>query len=692
MTKSTVGDRLAPPLQPVAAALASSANSRRSIEALPSPKPSANSKVKTLARSLNGGGSNLPVGSCKQVLWFSFFFDGTGNNLDADLESNKHSNVAKLFRAHRGVENIGGRVPPRSGQTNIYRVYIPGVGTYFRDIGDDGSIFGGGFGMYGDKRIAWALEQMDKLLARHIALANSPGNEIVEINVSAYGFSRGAALARAFINDLLTKRCAKKTASTWIYSAARSRLRVRFLGIFDTVASSGLASSSNNISFIDAAVGQVKSHLWARRHLYANTRPDVLAFAENGTAGADPVPGIFDGHKAFGERMMISLMVEDVRHFVAAHEYRNSFPVDSISYLTNKGGYYKPSHFHEYVYPGVHSDVGGSYRPGEGGRNLDPTTKLGLIPLKAMYDFAVAAQVPLLPVTAFGQESKLDFATHDDLRSDYSYYSSKLNTTERNLGCLFNAHMSLYYQWRFFAIKRRMSGNNTAIVSMNFNAAKFSAEQKKIEAKVAQLELAYEKRSKIATSKILLLSQMPAYLRLSDAGRKTLSRQEEEMREAMEAEKAAHDELMPWKAKLDALPKEVNLASTTRIYDDQLMQDAASILGWIESPTLLSITRGYEISHASLRPHYRALIDAYQNEFVFGKGLQDKRIIDFFDKYVHDSLSAFAKDSTYPSDPRVIYTGGDEKLPYASNSELNGTGNANGLEANELGASVTHIT
>ena len=41
-----------------------------------------------------------PAYTCKQVLWLSFFFDGTRNNLDADIGTQEHSNVARLFRAH----------------------------------------------------------------------------------------------------------------------------------------------------------------------------------------------------------------------------------------------------------------------------------------------------------------------------------------------------------------------------------------------------------------------------------------------------------------------------------------------------------------------------------------------------------------------------------------------------------------
>jgi hypothetical protein len=63
-----------------------------------------------------------------------------------------------------------------------------------------------------------------------------------------------------------------------------------------------------------------------------------------------------------------------------------------------------------------------------------------------------------------------------------------------------------------------------------------------------------------------------------------------------------------------------------------------------------------------------------------GLGLRDQGIIQFFDTYVHDSLAAFAMDATLPSDPRVIYIGDDNKLPYAMN-KLPGRG----LPASALG-------
>lgn len=128
-----VGDTQSPALEPhegglratdgVAARLGATAGSRL-LKSCP---------VVDLAIASKGESSNSnQTVTCKQKLWFSFFFDGTGNNLAADEGTQKHSNVAKLYLAH--VEN--------DKANGIYRLYIPGVGTYFKEIGDPGGTDG----------------------------------------------------------------------------------------------------------------------------------------------------------------------------------------------------------------------------------------------------------------------------------------------------------------------------------------------------------------------------------------------------------------------------------------------------------------------------------------------------------------------------------------------------------------------
>ena len=68
------------------------------------------------------------------------------------------------------------------------------------------------------------------------------------------------------------------------------------------------------------------------------------------------------------------------------------------------------------------------------------------------------------------------------------------------------------------------------------------------------------------------------------------------------------------------------------------------------------------------------LFRSYLDEFERNRGLRDAKIIEFFDDYVHDSLAGFDTDETWPSDPRIVYVGGDNKLRYAAAPSRVGAG------------------
>src|SRR5699024_4877314 len=79
-------------------------------------------------------------------------------------------------------------------------------------------------------------------------------------------------------------------------------------------------------------------------------------------------------------------------HFMAAHEQRQSFAVDSIR--TPEGNY--PPNTIEVIYPGMHSDVGGGYPPGDQGKALAGHGELiSQITLHDMYAAAIDAGAPL---------------------------------------------------------------------------------------------------------------------------------------------------------------------------------------------------------------------------------------------------------------------------------------------------------
>ncbi len=646
-----VGDSKAPPLQPDAAGLRAAAEQAMTMKVDTLPAVVVTGPLTSAARAAQCRNEGNAPASCKQALWLSFFFDGTGNNLDADVGTTKHSNVAKLYRVHEPDDEASG----------VYRIYIPGVGTYFKEVGDDGgTTLGLGTGDMGDERLDWAIKQFEDKLKPHIARANSPANAILEVSVAAFGFSRGAALARAFVNRLL-KAQGKRSGDAWRLKSYDCPLHVRFMGLFDTVASAGIPMSFNNTS-IAGAVINVRAIINARLNFpkYSHTRPQVLAFAENAAPGADPSPGMFDGHLSYGGEQGIPAMVEEVRHFVAAHEIRNSFPVESVTIIDDDKTS-KPAQFYESVYPGVHSDIGGSYRPGEGGRGLDAKEKLGLIPLHQMYEFASAKLVPLLPKTAWEEQHANDFAISETLLEHYRHYRTVVPQLTV-LGPQINAHMRAYYAWRFRAIRLKERGDRTEADEINRISREFKTEEAGLKSRIEALE---QKDKAALTALNTAGAERYRYLQRNYANPNLTSLPEYDARVAQaQAQRAVtRDAVLREKAKLDALPQMGDLATTTAFYDAQLLADARAIRDIYAAKGMF--TDADTERYAELRPHYKALIDAYEDEYIRNKGLTDASVIAFFDNYVHDSLSGFAKDATLPSDPRVVYLGGDEKYRYA---------------------------
>jgi hypothetical protein len=659
---NAVGDTVAPVQRQNAESLRCAADQGRRIPADAASIPRQLGPACSFAVSAkNKVESNGPPGSCIQKLWFSFFFDGTGNNMEADIGTLKHSNVVRLYRAHQKDDRDVG----------IYRFYIPGLGTYCKEAHDDGgSVLGYGFGDKGEERLTWAFDLFNEKMQLHIARAHSPINAIAEINVAAFGFSRGAALARAFIGRF-ADRCVQDDKGNWRLKSGKYIVRIRFMGLFDTVASVGPPMAANTTDVGDAVRGV--SHIIHSRlndNGYADLRPQLLAFAKGARAGADPAPGKYNGHSGWGEEMRIPEMVEEVRHFVAAHEIRNSFPLDSVSVL-EKGAIDKPARFSETVYPGVHSDVGGGYRPGEGGRSERPDRKLGLIPLADMYSLALAKGVPLLANCAWKKINHDDFDIDPLFLKTYAHYSRQVSASA-NLGDLFNAHMAQYYAWRFRAIHRKMQGDRSEADHVNKNAVVFKAEGPSLEKTINILETA----DKAALDNLNLANlQRQAFMDTSSSDsskiKPGLVPYDRKVAAAQETRDLAHDEFLRAKAKLDALPNDTGLAATLEMYDKQLLADAHAIHD-VYSQSLSGRVTADPAKRKELRPHYLAMMTAFENEFDLcpGKkglvGLTDKTVIEFFDTYVHNSLAGFAKDATLPSDPRAIYLGGSKKYEYAA--------------------------
>ena len=404
---------------------------------------------------------------CEMPLHIGVFFDGTGNNQDwveegtsgTQLQRRKDSNVARLFRAYRDA--------PQEGYSPVY---IPGVGTPFDKIGEDEpSALGAACGAGGDGRInfgllhvinaihatvspnnrQYAMDATIKALCRNgrrgakadrrggregaplaspedeaalravnmadtggllldswgnspqrvrffkracaqIAekMVQNPKPKITEIFIDVYGFSRGATAARTFCNWLLEifegdKLCGVPT-------------KIRFLGLFDTVASVGVPASS----------------------------------------------GLAEGHLSWADApwLRISDKVENCVHYVAMHENRASFP----SELVRRDGAL-PGNCKEFMFPGMHSDVGGGYTPEEQGKgpNKHDDEKLAQLPLEAMYKASLAAKVPLqAAITRIGNYDP--FKVSDVVRQAFDGFMSARQSPRQVREWLFE-----FIAWRY---------------------------------------------------------------------------------------------------------------------------------------------------------------------------------------------------------------------------------------------------
>lgn len=449
---------------------------------------------------------------CSIELFFGFFFDGTRNNMYVSEKKEDHSqtNVARLYTVFDDSKD-----PSYSARQHRFRTYVEGVGTpCVEKVGDPGTGVhaqaGAAAGWGGEARINWALLEFQNNLYTHfvptrtltdalgqesralvrqmstdmsmsglqveelgkgatVPFASSTGMQpgdaadvairraqwlaesswrvwtvhkatpnhmarysvlsrrnrdmkemlsgylttnpkIERIRVSIFGFSRGAAEARVFVN-WLKDACDVPEGMSFYTPRGDGVLRlagipvvIDFMGLYETVASAGIAQSA---------------------------------------------PGeIWDGHGAWAskEDMEIPNRVTRCVHMVGAHEVRGSFPLD----LIDGAGY------EEIVYPGVHSDVGGGYKPAEQGRGMTDSDKLSQIPLCDMYREAVQAGVPLRLHTA-PIRYQSQFRVSSEVRAAFNAYvqatreaADKQTSTRR---IMYN-HYVQYLRWRRLRVDR----------------------------------------------------------------------------------------------------------------------------------------------------------------------------------------------------------------------------------------------
>ncbi|MGV3345826.1 T6SS phospholipase effector Tle1-like catalytic domain-containing protein [Enterobacteriaceae bacterium LUAb1] len=340
--------------------------------------------------------------TCSKSLHISFFFDGTGNNdnNDTNRANPTHpTNIAKLFHASYAKE---------AESDGYFSYYMPGVGTAFPEIGEmNYSDAGLKYATGGENRINWALlrlanaviaaltknqKRLDETQAReklgsmaaswplsgdanrkaafyeflNAEMRAKAGDQtaqpkLLKMKLFIYGFSRGAAEARTFVNWLTELFETPAGADKPEQAILGIPLSIEFLGLLDTVPSVGIAHIA---PMCDGHMG------WA------------------------------DGTQQLPDDQRFPGLIKCCQHFVSAYEQRLCFPLDSVR---RPEGIY-PAATMEVVYPGMHSDIGGGYPPGEQGKGLvgdvsnDPNYPgkvLSQIVLHDIYAAAFAAGAPL---------------------------------------------------------------------------------------------------------------------------------------------------------------------------------------------------------------------------------------------------------------------------------------------------------
>ncbi|MDX8121069.1 hypothetical protein JAB6_30120 [Janthinobacterium sp. HH104] len=408
---------------------------------------------------------------------------------------------------------------------SYFRTYVPGVGTRFDEVGDTGEGFsaltsdrarGLAFAYKGENRIIWALVEAlnnvhryytdaplvdDKTFKQDFNTLSLPSKvrpsqalvnaftqalqklhsnlrsfvptdgpaksvnkgRVLNIFVSMFGFSRGAAEARSFANWFiwLCKLDAQLTVSKGVKARQLSMGTIEvtfdFMGLFDTVASVGLAASV-------------------------------------------PLPNrMVDGHGGWADtevslRIPTSPGPTKCLHLVSAHEVRRSFPLDSVAHLGNI-----PPNCTEIVFPGVHSDIGGGYLPQEQGRGTDPSggDLMSRITLATMYRAARLAGVPLKLEEA-SEATKRAFRIDPRTIATFNAYIGFCHAQQGaepslRLHRIMEFQHMLYIQWRKKMLGKMGDLPNVKNLAATYKSGKFdftdlTMADKELEEEVASFE------------------------------------------------------------------------------------------------------------------------------------------------------------------------------------------------------------
>jgi len=235
--------------------------------------------------------------------------------------------------------------------------------------------------------------------------ANAGTEKVVRIEISVFGADRGGVIAKQFINDIVKKYKRRHDQDLAIIGkdgAPDAEIRIRFLGLFDSVA-----------SIMDE-----------------NTFLGFLPFTDL----------LKQSHK--DRTLTVPAAVEKAVHFAAAHELRRNQRMDSLEKTRGM----------QYLHPGSSGDVTGVAPPGA----LGARASLSRVPLREMMNLAISqgAAIHSMEYLAKTLPAAYNLMTLAVPIEDegQSYHVPELVAAYRELvkyepGCDFAPHMEIFLRW-----------------------------------------------------------------------------------------------------------------------------------------------------------------------------------------------------------------------------------------------------
>ncbi|ASC65688.1 hypothetical protein B9P52_15880 [Achromobacter denitrificans] len=252
-----------------------------------------------------------------------------------------------------------------------------------------------------DTRLRAAKRQFEQAYQQ----ANAGTEKVVRIEISVFGGDRGGLIAKQFVNDIVKKYKRRHDQDLVMLGkdgAPNAEIRIRFLGLFDSVAS--IMDENTFLGFVPVA--------------------DLIK----------------QSHK--DRTLTVPAAVEKAVHFAAAHELRRNQRLDSMEKTRGL----------QYLYPGSSGDVTGVAPLG----SLGTRASLSRVPLREMMNLAIAQGAAIrcmesLYETSITAYSALSLAGPIEDEGQ-KHYVQELVAAYRELvkyepGCDFVPHMEVFLRW-----------------------------------------------------------------------------------------------------------------------------------------------------------------------------------------------------------------------------------------------------